>query len=134
VFVIFSGAYIAADYFTGAGIDSTVIFHLQSGIEGAGLGEYTGIIALSVLLLALAISVPLWMARLIRPPIKSSRSPMLAPIAIALLCLYHPVVLNMATLYDVSLPGFSAFRTPTSLFCILRVWREPTSMNQFSPG
>ncbi|MEP4487254.1 MAG: sulfatase-like hydrolase/transferase [Halioglobus sp.] len=109
LFILLSGAYITADYFTGAGIDSTVVFHLQSGIGGAGLGEYAGIIALSVLLLILAVSVPVLLSRVITSPTKTSTATLLAPLAIAILCLYHPAALNMARLYDIALPGSSLF-------------------------
>jgi len=111
VFIVLSGMYIAADYFTGAGIDSTVIFHLQSGIGGAGLGEYAGIIALSLLLLLLAASAPLLLRRVIASPKKSSAAVFLAPLIIATLCLYHPATVNLAQLYGYSLPGSSLFQT-----------------------
>jgi phosphoglycerol transferase len=38
--------YLAADHFTGEGIDSTVVFHLRYGLRGAGFRDYRGLILL----------------------------------------------------------------------------------------
>ncbi len=44
VFLLITGAYFFSDYFTGAGINEAVIYHLTVGLEGAGFGEYKGLI------------------------------------------------------------------------------------------
>lgn len=49
--VVLSLLYWVADYFTGAGIDESVIFHLRVGLEGAGFKEYT-LLMMSVVLLS----------------------------------------------------------------------------------
>jgi len=38
------GVYLASNSFTGAGFDNKVIYHLKTGLGGAGFGEYTGLI------------------------------------------------------------------------------------------
>lgn len=44
LYVVGTGIYIASNYFTGVGFDSKVIYHLRTGLKGAGFGEYTGLI------------------------------------------------------------------------------------------
>ena len=39
------GIYLASNAFTGVGFDNKVIYHLKTGLGGAGFGEYTGLIA-----------------------------------------------------------------------------------------
>lgn len=43
--------YVVSDSFTGVGIDQSVIYHLQVGLEGAGVKEYAFLILVSLLLL-----------------------------------------------------------------------------------
>ncbi|WP_026942386.1 diacylglycerol kinase [Hellea balneolensis] len=38
------GIYLASNAFTGAGFDNKVIYHLKTGLSGAGFAEYTGLI------------------------------------------------------------------------------------------
>ncbi|MDM7481521.1 MAG: hypothetical protein P3W96_005825 [Halomonas sp.] len=38
--VLLSAFYAVADYFTGNGIDESVLYHLQVGVEGAGVSAY----------------------------------------------------------------------------------------------
>lgn len=44
-YLVGTGVYIASDYFTGVGFDSKVIYHLKTGLKGAGFGEYSGLMA-----------------------------------------------------------------------------------------
>lgn len=37
--------FLVADWFTGQGVDDSVVFHLKFGIQGAGFGDYSGLIA-----------------------------------------------------------------------------------------
>lgn len=57
-FIILTAFFLVSDYFTGKGIDASVIYHLEYGLGGAGFGEYILIIALSIsfIILGLAIS------------------------------------------------------------------------------
>lgn len=55
-YIIGTGIYVASNYFTGVGFDSKVIYHLKTGLTGAGFGEYSGLmIWMSVYVLAGAI-------------------------------------------------------------------------------
>jgi phosphoglycerol transferase len=44
LYFVQSTGYIASDYFTGNGIDESVIYHLDYGLKGAGFVEYIGLI------------------------------------------------------------------------------------------
>ncbi len=57
--LILSGVHVVSNYFTGAGINASVSYHLRVGFASAGIGEYTTIIVVSAafLLTALGISV-----------------------------------------------------------------------------
>lgn len=59
---LLSVGYLAADYFTGAGINEAVIYHLKAGMGGAGLGDYTWLIvgAVGVVTLAVIIAGVAW--------------------------------------------------------------------------
>jgi phosphoglycerol transferase len=37
--------FLVADWFTGQGVDESVVFHLKFGIQGAGFGDYSALIA-----------------------------------------------------------------------------------------
>jgi phosphoglycerol transferase len=43
--------YGIADYFTGNGIDESVIFHFKYGLGGAGFSEYSELIVTSIVLI-----------------------------------------------------------------------------------
>ena len=43
VFFVLTGGYFFSDYFTGAGINEAVLYHLIVGLEGAGFAEYKGL-------------------------------------------------------------------------------------------
>ena len=43
-YLLATAAYLASDYFTGVGFDSKVVYHLRTGLEGAGFGEYKNLI------------------------------------------------------------------------------------------
>ncbi|MBE9535873.1 MAG: sulfatase-like hydrolase/transferase [Proteobacteria bacterium] len=54
VFLILTAFFIVSNYFTGKGIDESVIYHLRYGLSGAGFGEYLLIIIISLVFLVLA--------------------------------------------------------------------------------
>ena len=58
-----SGVYLIADYFTGAGITESVIYHLRYGLRGSGFGEYLGLLIAVPLFVALAVSAATWVFR-----------------------------------------------------------------------
>ena len=43
-YLLATALYLVSDYFTGVGFDSKVIYHLRTGVEGAGYGEYKDIV------------------------------------------------------------------------------------------
>ena len=43
-YLLATALYLVSDYFTGVGFDSKVVYHLRTGVEGAGYGEYKDII------------------------------------------------------------------------------------------
>lgn len=43
-YLLATAAYLASDYFTGVGFDSKVVYHLRTGLDGAGFGEYKNLI------------------------------------------------------------------------------------------
>ncbi|MDD2383617.1 MAG: sulfatase-like hydrolase/transferase [Sulfurospirillaceae bacterium] len=40
LYILLTGAYVVADYFTGEGINDAVLYHLRYGLEGSGFGDY----------------------------------------------------------------------------------------------
>lgn len=85
-FFVFSLTFLAADYFTGRGVDASVIYHLEYGLGGAGFGEYRGLIAALVVaavgLLAVTVLVVWRMAhRCDRAGPKLRRGPLLLLLA-----------------------------------------------------
>ena len=44
IYLLATAIYLASNYFTGVGFDSKVIYHLRTGLEGAGYGEYINLI------------------------------------------------------------------------------------------
>jgi phosphoglycerol transferase len=63
VFFIYSGLFLVADYFTGEGINSAVIFHLRYGLSGAGFEEYFPLIGISILGVFLALLISRWIVK-----------------------------------------------------------------------
>ena len=45
--VLLSAFYAVADYFTGNGIDESVLYHLQVGVEGAGVAAYKWLVVVN---------------------------------------------------------------------------------------
>lgn len=104
LFVVLSAMYIAADYFTGNGIDNSVTYHVGYGLSGAGFSEYTGIITFCIALVLMALLLARWSYRqlgsqFIRhgPKLRIGLAMSLFPLA----CLLHPTSLDLATLYGV---------------------------------
>lgn len=51
---------------SGNGLDAATLYHLHSGIEGAGAWEFRGPLALAALLLLASLLLPAWIARRVR--------------------------------------------------------------------
>ncbi|ADV26441.1 Phosphatidylglycerol--membrane-oligosaccharide glycerophosphotransferase [Pseudoxanthomonas suwonensis 11-1] len=61
------------DRLSGDGLDAATLYHLYSGIEGAGVADFSGLLAATLVLLALSLLVPLFLARRLRrqpPPLR----------------------------------------------------------------
>lgn len=63
LYLLFSGAYIVAHRLTGKGIDISVAYHLQTGLEGTGWLDFAPVMALIVLGLVLSLVLPAWLIR-----------------------------------------------------------------------
>lgn len=57
VFFLITGVYFFSDYFTGAGINEAVFYHLTVGLGGAGFGEYKGLILCGIAYLVFSVGV-----------------------------------------------------------------------------
>ena len=65
-FLFVTASYLLADYFTGNGIDQSVAYHLEYGLEGAGFGEYAMLMLVSLVSLVFvvfAIWLLYWLSR-----------------------------------------------------------------------
>jgi len=47
-FLLYSILFLVADYFTGVGVDASVIYHLKYGLYGAGFAEYKRLIIVTI--------------------------------------------------------------------------------------
>jgi phosphoglycerol transferase len=94
--------YAAAYYFTGEGINRAVIYHLKTGLDGAGYLEYPGLIAglTTGLVAGIAASIGLVRRALQRKPVASSAPPTLSYMFLAVSLGAHPAVIDLADLYD----------------------------------
>lgn len=88
-------AFLLADYFTNRGIDESVLYHLEAGLRGAGIGEYQGLIMAAVVLCLVSLLLPTWLyfhgrsAHSGRPRWFAITGPVLLVAAIALLPTAH---------------------------------------------
>ena len=58
--IILYSIYGISDYFTGDGIDDSVIYHLRYGLGGAGFSEFLGLIVTSTVLIIFSLSFLAW--------------------------------------------------------------------------
>lgn len=90
--------YFASDYFTGAGIDESVIYHLRYGLTGAGFREYQGLIAVSSALVIAGL-VTSFLVFYFLPRPRSSAQGRWHLVAI---CLFVPAIVINPTFADVT--------------------------------
>jgi phosphoglycerol transferase len=103
LFVVLSAMYLAADYFTGNGIDDSVLYHLGYGLSGAGFAEYSGIIVFSSTLIVAALLLARWLYLQLGPAggeLGPNNWNALIASLFPLACLLHPTSLDLAALYD----------------------------------
>jgi phosphoglycerol transferase len=83
--------YLAADWFTGQGVNDAVIYHLEYGLAGAGTDDYRPLIMGVVVGLALSVVAAVLTARWLRRRSGTRLTPALLSVAV-LLCalLIHP--------------------------------------------
>lgn len=73
LYLLFSGAYAVAHRLTGKGIDISVAYHLQTGLEGTGWLDFVPVLAVAALGLVLSLVLPAWLIR--RLPAPSRHTP-----------------------------------------------------------
>ncbi len=115
-FILLASMFLAANQFTGHGIDQAVLFHFTYGLDGAGFSEYglliAGIMLLVVLGSGAAISVTLFLIRS-RPRSRSLPTSRAAlPLAICA-CLLTPATRELAQVFGVS-PAFGSLASSAS--------------------
>ncbi|WP_447729708.1 phosphoglycerol transferase I [Pseudoxanthomonas suwonensis] len=72
------------DRLSGDGLDAATLYHLYSGIEGAGVADFSGPLAITTALLLLSLALPAWMAwRLRRRPAPGPARPVVFPAFLA---------------------------------------------------
>ena len=64
--LMFSGVYLVAHRLTGKGINISVIYHLQTGLEGTGWLDFVPVLVGAFTWLALSLLLPLWVVRRLR--------------------------------------------------------------------
>jgi phosphoglycerol transferase len=105
LFVVLSAMYIAADYFTGNGVDNSVMYHLGYGLSGAGFSEYAGIITLCIALVLMSLLLARWSYRRLGSGVARPGPKLRIGLALGLFplaCLLHPTSLDLAMLYGAS--------------------------------
>jgi phosphoglycerol transferase len=104
--MVVSITYLAADYFTGQGIDESVAFHLRYGLSEAGHGEYVGLAALVLISLHLAVTIAVFTYFLIsRATARRSRALFTAGVVL-LVCAFalNPGIVNLRALLSLGKP------------------------------
>ncbi len=109
IFFIFqSSSYLAANYFTANGIDASVIYHLEYGLDGAGFFEYSGIIAsvATILLAGLILAYNSFLVLAPNPDKALSNNSLNTLVFILFLCcVFHPFSWNLLALSGLGKEG-----------------------------
>ncbi len=58
---LFIEFYFIADYFTNEGVNESVFYHMAYGLEGAGFGEYSTLIVVSVVAIIASVLLSLFL-------------------------------------------------------------------------
>ncbi|HTV21662.1 MAG TPA: sulfatase-like hydrolase/transferase, partial [Polyangiaceae bacterium] len=101
-FVVLTTMFLAADAFTGRGIDEAVLYHATYGLDGAGFGEYAPQIATALLVLAAGAGAAFVFARRL---LRSSPARVLptggGSVVVALLaCATNPATRDLAVVFQ----------------------------------
>lgn len=119
--LLLSLAYLAADRLTGAGIDQSVLYHLRTGIDSAGIAQHLPLIAGVVAALTLCLALSLWLCLRLRsahPRPRGGRATV--ALALALIAVghaIHPAVADLRSLYAHNLLA-SPDATPPDAFVV----------------
>lgn len=115
--------YGISDYFTGNGITRAVIYHLQVGIEGAAIRDYTGLVAISALGLAIGAVSAIRLSRKSKHSARASGTGSQPHVTLLLTAAvgFHPAVTDLAAL---SLPTQELHAPPFS-----EVYKRPSLQN-----
>jgi phosphoglycerol transferase len=120
LFGIYSAAYFATDAITGHGIDQAAFFYVTYGMEGAGYGAYTKVIAETVSIILFGLVLSLVVYRSMRGGFKSRAGfsgRVVGYSALAVSFMVHPASLDLANLvsshkYEQQLGMFNFYRSP----------------------
>lgn len=101
--LLLSVAWLVADRLTGSGIDASVVYHLQTGLEAAGFGAFYGLIAAAVAAVAGCLLAAVLVWRLVRAPAAPQFGRARGLVGAALLALafwLHPAVGDLVRLEE----------------------------------
>lgn len=118
-FFVLTGMFIAADRFTGDGIDQAVLYHVRYGFDGADIAESSWlIVGVAILLLAgaaLAFALTSFLGRPRAPTTRFASGWVTLPVA-ALACGLNPATLDLVQLFGAGSPLTSPDRASQSDF------------------
>lgn len=121
-----SACFLAADHFTGRGIDESVLYHVEYGLEGAGFSEYTsltiGVLALAALGIGVAIAFYLFAHRFGRAG--SPERPLATGLLVLAACIVNPATTDGMALVRGTRRSSTAFE---------RYYRKPTIVAHRTP-
>ncbi len=110
VYLILTILYFSADYFTNEGLNEAVLYTVQYGLRGAGFGEYTLLLSLSVFFFVLVFALSYMYFRIINntsyPKPKKIKGS-IHNIFLILAFLFHPFVVDSYALYQAHHPDKS---------------------------
>jgi len=96
VFIILSIFFFISDSFTGKGVDESVLYHLQYGLQGAGFGEYPHLIIGGILGVCFSIALSIIIYKL--PKGEKVAAGSKKKIILSCLCLWLALVLHPASI------------------------------------
>ncbi len=102
LYLLMSIIYFSADFFTGVGVDESVIYTLQTGLGNAGFGDYILLIAGAIFASVVMFALTYLYYRLYKKsiPKKSKIKQNIHTLFIVLALLTHPLIYNLYQLYS----------------------------------
>lgn len=113
--MLINGVFYGADYFTGNGIDESVIFHLRVGLGGSGFSEYLGLIAAGILYAVLTLAGTFFLYRSIKSGKRSTSLPSLVAtiLLVTVAFVVHPATRDLYVLSSAALADSGSDITQT---------------------